>query len=148
MNFRWKLSYQNEQEYEVFGHPTVTRIEAYSDATAFGLLDYQKKTCNYTSEEFERIMVARQNGVIIRHVDAPYTTTEAYWAARRWTPELYNAFVKHLTDAHAEYLAEHERRRIARGWTLEEYPIQEMRPIPRPIYYDADTKGYLTEPWF
>jgi hypothetical protein len=146
VRFEWKCSYQNEVEYAVHGH-NVRSIEAFSECK-FGLLEYQRSTCNYTSEEFELIMVARQGGAVIRYTASPYISTEHYWAERRWSPEFYAAFVQHLNDSHEAYIAEHERRRIARGWTLEEFPIEPMQAVPRPIYYDPETKGYKVEPWF
>jgi hypothetical protein len=148
VTFKWYCSFQNELEYEVFGHPFIRRIEAYRECH-HGMLDYQRSTYNHNgnSEEFERIMVARQGGVMIRSIDKSYNAA-TYWADHRWEPEFYQAFVQWLKDEHASYLVEHERRRIARGWTLEEYPYEEQSPIPRPMFYNPETRGYEVEPWF
>lgn len=146
ITFKCKCSYQNEVEYAVFGHEFVRRIEAYRECS-HGLLDYQRSSFNGGSEEFERIMVARQGGVMIRWIDKSYNEA-TYWADHRWEPEFYQAFVQWLNDEHASYLVEHERRRIARGWTLEEYPYEKQNPIPRPMFYNPETKGYEVEPWF
>ena len=147
IRFDWRLSYQNEQVYSVYGHPTVTEIERYS-VCRFGLLEYQRSTYNHQGpEDFERIMVARQGGVRITRVNQ-YHNAERYYADRRWTPEFYQTFVQWLKDRHAAYLVEHEARRLRNGYTVEEFPPCEAPEIPRPIYYDPETKGFLTEPWF
>lgn len=58
------------------------------------------------------------------------------------------AFVQWLKYEHSNYLVEHERRRIAREWTEEEYPLGEESPIPRPIFYNIETRRFEVEPWF
>jgi hypothetical protein len=146
LTFKWYCSYQNEVEYKVFGHEFIRRIEAYSECH-HGLLDYQRSTFNGGDDEFERVMVARQGGVFIRWIDRPYNEA-TYWTDHRWTPEFYQSIVQWLKDEHASYLVEHDRRRIARGWTLEEFPYQEQTPIPRPMFYNPDEKRYEVEPWF
>lgn len=107
ISFAFKCSYQNEVEYEVIGHPFVKRIEAYSECR-FGLLDYQRAHYNGDNAEFERTMVARQGGVLIRYVDKPYWDTKTYWNDHRFPQDLYSAFVQWLKDQHAQYLVEHE----------------------------------------
>lgn len=146
VTFVWKCSYQNELEYQVVGDLPVRSIEVYSECT-HGLLDYQRKIYNGDAAEFERTMVARQGGVLIRYVEVPYNAA-SYWNDRRWTQSFYQAFVQWLKDDHARQLEEMARRRVRYGYTLEEYPVPEPRPIPRPIYYDPESKGYQVEPWF
>jgi hypothetical protein len=147
ITFHFYCSYQNELEYEVHGHPFIKRIEAYSECR-FGLLEHQRKDFNGDADEFERIMVARQGGVLIRHVDKPYRDTPSYWEDHRWSQELYSAFVKWLDDEHAKYLVDHEQRRARSGYTEEEFPATEMRPIPRPMFFNPESKRYEVEPWF
>jgi hypothetical protein len=146
ISFRWKLSYQNLLEYEVHGHPFIKRIEAYS-VCLYGLLEYQRQTFNGYDAEFERTMVARQGGVIIRSIDKPFNESR-FWADHRWPQEFYLAFVQWLKDEHARYLVKHELRRSQCGYTIEEFPTSEMSPIPRPIFYNPDAKTYEVEPWF
>jgi hypothetical protein len=146
ITFRWKLSYQNEVEYEVFGHPLVTKLEVYSECR-HGLLEYQFRDFNGGAEEFRRYMVARQ-GVKVEAVNDSWQGEASHYANRRMPQELYEAFVAHLRDSHAAYLVEHEAKRVKMGWTHEEYPPCEAREIPRPIYWSPEFHGYLTEPWF
>jgi hypothetical protein len=146
ISFHWKLSYQNELEYDVLGHSSIKRIEAYS-VCRHGLLEYQRQNFNGDGAEFERMMVARQGGVIIRSIDKPFNES-SFWADHRWPQDFYLTFVKWLKNEHASYLVEHERRRVRRGYTIEEYPLSEMSPIPRPIFYNPDSKAYEVEPWF
>jgi hypothetical protein len=147
IRFAWKCSYQNEVEYEVYGHEYVRRIEAYRECK-FGLLDYQRKSYNGTAEEFERMMVGRQGGIMIRYADRPWRGDADYWAAHQWPQDLYEAFVAWLREVRAKYLVEHEARRQRLGWTHEEFPVIEEEPIPRPMHYNPNTQGYEVEPWF
>ena len=147
ISFAFKCSHQNEVEYEVIGHPFVKRIEAYSECR-FRLLDYQRAHYNGDNAEFERTMVARQGGVLIRYVDKPYRDTETYWHDHRFQQDLYSAFVQWLKDQHTQYLVEHQRRRVRSGYTEEEYPPCERNPIARPMFYNPESQGYEVEPWF
>jgi hypothetical protein len=147
ISFHFYCSYQNEVEYLVSGHAYVKRIEAYSECR-HGLLDYQRQSFNGNSDEFERIMVARQGGVLVRYVDKPYRDTPTYWADHRFPQELYLAFVQWRKDEHAKYLLEHEKRRVSRGYTNEEYPLGDPDPLPRPMFYNPESLGYEVEPWF
>lgn len=92
ISFDWKGSYQNEAEYGVRGHSTVRTIEAYSECR-FGLLEYQRKHYNGDDAEFERIMVARQGGVLVRSVDKPYREG-TYWDDRRFPQALQSVHLK------------------------------------------------------
>ena len=147
ISFQWTVSYQNEVEYKVFGHPFVRRIETYSECR-FGLLEYQREHYNGDDAEFERTMVARQGGTLVRYVEKPYRDTETYWKDHRFPQDLYSAFVQWLKDERAKYLREHEQHRVRGGYTKEEYPPCERYPIPRPMFYNPETKGYEVEPWF
>jgi hypothetical protein len=147
ITFDWKVSYQNEVEYVVYGHPTVKRIEKYS-VCKFGLLEYQFRDFNGMPEEFRRTMRARQGGVKIEYVDTPYTNTANYWNERRWSEDLYHAFTHWLLQQHAAYIQEHAQRCASKGYSIEEYPLMEMHPLPRPIFYNPETQAYETEPWF
>lgn len=146
ITFHWNCSYQNEVEYQVSGHPYVRRIEAYSECR-HGLLEYQRSTFNGDSTEFGRTMVARQGGVMIRGIDKPFNEG-TYWADHRWAQDLYLAFVRWLKEERAAYLVGNEKRRVKRGYTLEEYPAVEADPIPRPMFYNPESKSYEVEPWF
>ncbi len=147
ISFHFTCSYQNQTEYDVYGHPFIKRIEAYSVCSGY-LLKYQRQSFNGDDAEFERTMVARQGGVKLDYVDKRYVDTATYWADYRWPQDLYLAFVQWLKDEHAKYLAEHEHHRVKYGFTLEEYPALEARPIPRPIFYSPASKRYEVEPWF
>jgi len=147
ISFHFYCSYQNELEHTVFGHPFIKRIEAYS-VCRHGLLDYQRNSYNGDADEFERIMVARQGGVFIRYVEKPYRDTPSYWEDYRWPQEFYQAFVQWLKDEHAKYIVEHEQRRNSRGYTEEEFPVLDMPPIPRPMFYNHESMRYDVEPWF
>jgi hypothetical protein len=147
ITFKWRLSYQNEVEYEVFGHPTVTRIEVYSYCR-HGLLEFQFRDFNGGPEEFRRYMVARQGGLKVEWVNDRWSGEASYWANRRVTRELYDAFVAWQAAEHSAYLVKHEARRVELGWTREEYPVGNSPAIPRPIYWCPEFHGYLTEPWY
>ncbi len=141
--FQMKGSYENQAEYSVFGHSSVRRIVAYSEDAL--VLEYQRKYFNGSAEEFERNMVARQGGVAIIGTYKPLSVNPHEY---RWPQEFYLVFVQWLKYKRAAYQVEHERRRVERGWTIEEFPFVERSPIPRPIFFNHETKCFETEPWF
>ncbi|RZU28951.1 hypothetical protein [Edaphobacter modestus] len=133
--FKWYCSYRDEVEYKVHCHAAVRSLEAYRCQP--DMLDHIRKDFNGDADEFERTVVARQGGVIIRFSDLP--------GYPRWTPEFYRAFTEWLISDHAAADADWKATCARMGHA---YEPSKMAPIPRPIYWDEEQRTYLTEPWF
>lgn len=139
VSFHWYCSYLDQVSYRVNGITPVREIEAYR-SNPF-TLEYFRSIFNDQGDPtaFDREVLSRQGGVAIIYSVAPEHP-------RRWTLELYAAFVQHLKARHVESLAE-----CARIWAKAPEVTHEDHPplvIPRPIFYSPMTHKYETEPWY
>ena len=136
------LSYQDQTCYDVYGHDTVRQIEAY-DAEPY-MLNHIHSTFNHNGDStaFERNILSRQGGAVIRAVHGGHDNSFPY----HWTPEVYALFVGERYHMHADYLEHHARKVKQYGADYGE-PAP-MRPLPLPMYFDMDSKRYQVEPWF
>ena len=138
------LSYQDQTCYDVYGHDTIRQIEAYSAPQH--TLDYMRESFNHNGDAtaFERNILSRQGGAVIRAV---HGLSEPF--PYRWTPEAYALFVGELYRMRADYMADYARK-------VEKYGLADwgepelMRPVPRPIYFDRsmEQNRFQVEPWF
>jgi hypothetical protein len=136
VTFKWSLSYRDEVEYKVFGSPVARSLEVYR-CNHPSMMEYIRSDFNGDAAEFERIVIARQGGVIIRYSDqASYP---------RWTPELYQAFVSWLGSDYERHKENWRVKCLQYGW---EFEFEPAPAVPRPIYYNFELHTYVTEPWF
>ena len=138
---QFHLSYQDQVCYDVLGHDTVRQIELYS--ASLHTIAYMRSTFNHNgdSTSFERNILSRQGGAVIRSVHSdraryPY----------RWTPEVYRLFVGELYRMRAGYLQHHAQMAAKYGADWPE--VSPMDPVPVPMYFDLATRRFETEPWF
>jgi len=138
--FKWFCSYFDTVEYKVFGSTPVRSLEIHHGSE--DCLNYMKSIHNYNGDptSFDREVVSAQGGASIHY-------SEGQGLPYHWTPELYDAFVSYLR-------ARHEDSQRQTGDMYDRYGVpQEARHfetlfIPRPIFFNFDTRLYETEPWF
>jgi hypothetical protein len=138
------LSYQDQVCYDVYGHDTVRQIETYN-ANPY-TLNYMRESFNHNGDAtaFERNILSRQGGAVIRAV---HGLSEPF--PYRWSMGTYALFVGELYRMRADYMADYARK-------VEKYGLADwgepelMRPVPRPIYFDRsmEQNRFQVEPWF
>ena len=136
------LSYQDQTCYNVCGHNTVRQIETYSAPQH--TLEHMRSTFNHGGDAtaFERNILSRQGGAVIRAVHGGPDNSFPY----RWTPEVYALFVGERYRMRADYLAHHAKMVKKHGAEWGE--PEPMPAIPRPMYFDRNSKRFQVEPWF
>jgi hypothetical protein len=77
----FRLSYQDQTCYDVYGHDAIKQIEVYSASQH--TLDYMRTVFNHNGDAtaFERIILGRQGGAII---DAVHGDTNSYPYLHDW----------------------------------------------------------------
>ena len=141
---QFHLSYQDQVCYDVFGHDTVKQIEAYSAPQH--TLDYMRTTFNHNGDAtaFERNILSRQGGAVIRAV---HGLSEPF--PYRWSMGAYALFVGELYRMRADYMADYALK--VKKYGLADWGDPEpMRPVPNPIYFDRsmELNRFQVEPWF
>jgi len=140
IRFEFQCSYQDMVAYEVIGHANIFSVETYRN-TPHGL-EYMCSTFNHCGDptSFQRNILSRQGGAVVHsHKDHQ----------ARWTPEFYAEFVLRLR---AKYVAAKKRWAETcerRGWGEEELrQFEEMRAVPKAMYWSQEASTYLAEPWW
>ena len=140
IRFQFRCSYQDMIEYDVFGHADISNVESYHN-TQHGL-DYMRSIFNDCGDptSFDRNILSRQGGAVVHTRNS---------SPDRWTPEFYTAFVLWL---HAKYVDGKKRWAetcARRGWGEAELAqYEEMRPVPKAMYWSQEASTYLIEPWW
>jgi hypothetical protein len=147
ISFYSKCLFHNETEYSVCGHPSIKQIKSYSLCGA-SLLKYRHQSLNSNDPAFKRTIEIRQGGVKLAYVARRYIHADNCRVDYHWPQNLYLVFVQWLKDEHAKYLIEQERLRVKFGYTQNEYPTLEARLLPRPIFYNPQSRRYEGESWF
>jgi hypothetical protein len=133
IRFQFKMSYLDQCEYEVFGHPAIKSVEEFSAPQH--TLDYFRTIFNHTSpNSFENEILSRQGGV------------RCGYFPEHWTSELWEAYCAFKRERH-QVSVEHRLKMIDKygdDW-IQESPV--LR-IPRPIFFNLTSHRWETEPWY
>jgi hypothetical protein len=138
--FEFQCSYQDLMAYEVIGHADIFSVETYRRDERG--LEYMRSTFNHCGDptSFERNILSRQGGAVIR-------SHKNYQA--HWTPEFYAEFVLWL---HAKYVEAKKKWATTcehYGWGEAELKqFEDMRPIPKAMYWSQEASTFLVEPWW
>jgi hypothetical protein len=139
-HFEFRCSYQDMVAYDVIGHADVFSVESYRNTTHG--LEYMRSTFNHCGDptSFERNILSRQGGAVV-HSRSDHQA--------RWTPEFYAEFALWLYAKYADAKKKWAEMCERRGWGEEELKqFDDMRPVPKAMYWSQEASTYLVEPWW
>ena len=131
--FNWKLSYQNEREYEVYG---VATIETYSKPPAH-LEEYQRKTFNGDAASYDYNNIGKWGGARISWKNKRGEATYR-WEPRIW--EEFTAWRKAEYDKGQAYVAKCKAENPEIDYSDCTHDFDPLKPI-----YWSDT-GWAIDP--
>ena len=140
IRFEFQCSYQDMVAYEVIGHADIFSVETYRN-TPHGL-EYMRSTFNHCGDptSFERNILARQGGAVVHTRNS---------SPSRWTPEFYLEFVIWLRAKYVEGKKRWAETCARRGWGEAELAqFEEMRAVPKAMYWSPEASSFLVEPWW
>lgn len=132
-SFHFKWSYQNRAGYQFADG----EIEIHRELG--WLAEHRKSIWNGDDESYQRNVLDAIGGAQV------HWTNRSGDAWRRWTPELYDAFVADVKRNHADAVAQTESMRAKHpDVKFEDHALV----IPRPIYWSDAAGRFETEPFY
>jgi hypothetical protein len=135
-SFAFKWSYQNRAGYQFSDGEIETHRE-------LGWMEtYRRQLFNGDDDAFKRNVLDAIGGAQV------HWTNRSGDAWRRWTPELYAAFVADVKRSHAESIA--YAQALAAKHPDVDWSEALNRPlvVPRPIYWNDDAARFEVEPFY
>lgn len=137
LQFKFKCSYRNEADYEVWGTPKAFLVTYCTQWGHASSREYDMSIFNGNEEEYREEVDAKINTLSIHSYDAA-----------EFTPELYDAFCLFLQESHAASMQ--KIREMYDRWETPENERDWPEPpvIPVPVTFDLSAGTWVPCAWF